>query len=290
MTPIEYFRSDVHRITLPNSEEFRKACKEIAGDSNIRIAISDKGDRDDFQFSPFVKRGNKEVNFDISFMSSLWCGCYIVTSAFVAVNSYLNSNEDYPSCNIDNLCSKYYSYSRELTQGYVEWPNDLPMPEDGTKIEDDGVINTTNMVFMGALNYILSHEIAHLYLQHQHPAKENEIEADSLAIKWITDSADYNKALEFTYFAGFAFMVLIDVNAHRDGVSHPSSFSRLLSYLESRNLDDNDPLWGTACIIYGFWIKSFYQIEDIESNYELGSTGLKQQFQSLYDNSINIQK
>lgn len=290
MTPIEYFRSEVHHITLPNSEEFRNACKEIAGDSNIRIAISDKGGHDDFHFSPFVKIESKKVIFDISFMSSLWCGCYIVTSAFVAVNNFLNSKGEFTSCNIDNLCSKYYAYAKELKHGYVEWPNNLPMPEDCISETGDGIINATNMVFMGALDYILSHEIAHLYLQHQYHAKENEIEADSLAIKWITDSNNYNKALEFACFAGIAFMILIDVNAHCDGVSHPSSFSRLLSFLENRDLDDNDPLWGTACIIYGFWIKSFYPIEDIENNYEFGSSSLKQQFQSLYNNSINPQK
>ncbi len=287
MTPIKYFRKLIYRIILPNSEEFQEACKNVAGGNKILIKISDNHSLEDFKFSPFVKMEAKEVVINESFLSALWCGCYITVSIFEAVINYLKDKEGSTSCDVNRICKDCHSYAKELTLGPAEWPSDLPKPDDKDTDENGKIIEVTNLVFMGALNYVVCHEIAHLYCKHQNKGRENEIEADMLAIKWISKNNDPNDSLRLSYFAGFAFMILIDKDANIDGESHPSSFSRLISYLTKINVEKNDPLWGVACIIYGFWIKSFHPIEDIDNNYDFDKSNLKDQFLSLCKNQIN---
>jgi hypothetical protein len=134
----------------------------------------------------------------------------------------------------------------ERAKKRLDWPDALPRPD--SKSVDAARLEKTNEFFLGALAFIVLHEVAHIELGHTTVKKapdnmkmNNERAADYWAAKWLFDRmTEYSTEEKFRINRGvwvvlaLAILNLVEFN-NREGMptSHPPTIERLLTFLNN---------------------------------------------------------
>lgn len=117
--------------------------------------------------------------------------------------------------------------------GHEPWPSKLPRPRRRPKGEDSLVANE---LFLGAMGWIILHEVGHITLQHAELAgsysQEQERAADLFATRWVLDGIDqvdprFNKRLLCISAALLCLQSFETLAAPRWNSTHPPAHERM---------------------------------------------------------------
>ena len=123
-------------------------------------------------------------------------------------------------------------WALSLYYGYDECPEALPSP---TK-DSNKYIRPACEYFIFSICFLIEHELAHLYLKHFAGAGsiEKEMEADKQAIEWHLAGKDGNTVnSKIGVMLGLCSMLSLDCFSDKDGLTHPSMYSRIQSYINA---------------------------------------------------------
>lgn len=170
--------------------------------------------------------------------ASLWCLSYVAYHVMHIASIAQRTNYDGKDKVIDISqyfstlqLGEYISYSRDLFSTDLPWPKNLNIPiESPAKCSIDWRINN---IYLGALSWILLHEIAHVHHKDQQfvPAelrKKQEFLADDFATRWILDYSENGLKLEFRILMITIALAWLFLNESELGKSatHPSAILR----------------------------------------------------------------
>lgn len=147
----------------------------------------------------------------------------------------------------------------------------LPNCEIPTQ-EFTDTIGHTNGVFVSSLSFIIAHEFAHHYYQHdpnEHDSTvliSREFDADNLAIHHIKETfarqEGYNyKVGIITALCSFLFLYR-DKSALIGDDAHPDWDERMKNAIEQLDLPDEDNIWGLAGFSMVMWMNNFKEFGD----------------------------
>lgn len=141
----------------------------------------------------------------------------------------------------------------------IDWPSGLPRPARSPRSHT--TYDIADKLFIYALQFILRHELAHLYLGHlEYGATNNdesiqlEKDADRLAVEWLLDGLDENEE-EFTRRIWGIAIVLIWL-ARRPTfnssplLEHPPGHDRLFQTLSNHVSNESHSVWGLALMAF----------------------------------------
>jgi len=129
------------------------------------------------------------------------------------------------------------------------------------------VIGLTNGVFVSSLSFIIAHEFAHYYYQHDPDEynsdvlKKNEFDADDFAIYHIKET--FNTQRGYNYKVGIIAALCSFLFMHKDksgligDKAHPDWDERIKSAIEQLDLADEDNIWGMAGFSMVMWMNNF---------------------------------
>lgn len=126
-----------------------------------------------------------------------------------------------------------------------------------------------NTVFCYAIATILLHEFGHQYYGHQvvsnEQKKEDEFLVDDFAFDLLSNSFD--KEIGTTVKAGIiiCFISLAFSDNTMKGDCHPDPDERVRRLIEKMSIEDNDPLWAYATLLFKLWAR-YYDIELVDSD------------------------
>jgi hypothetical protein len=203
-----------------------------------------------------------KITLHDSFLSFLWTNIYsiIVTTPSGGKEVTLDENKQ---------ARELRKYGISLMQQYSAWDKEtMPNPEIHPK-GPKRLIGVSNAVFLSAVQFILLHEFAHVFLGHPFvPLKERtsenlrkmEIDADNVAIMWAMDSSNPdNKFTDNIAWIAALNSLSYTPNKFSDTKIHPAPEDRIILCLELLNLKEDDYLWG-----YALW-----SIMEWQTNFEL---------------------
>jgi hypothetical protein len=137
-----------------------------------------------------------------------------------------------------------WAYHGMLTGERLPWPDGLPRP-DRLETCDSSTLEKINRHFLGALGFIILHEVAHLHLKHPPPKFQSdeesmgcEREADRWAANWIFDKCPADRDIRI--FRGDACVVALSlinmlefsVGPQTGRATHPPTIERLLDFAD----------------------------------------------------------
>lgn len=203
-----------------------------------------------------------KITLHDSFLSFLWTNIYsiIVTTPSGGKEVTLDENKQ---------ARELRKYGISLMQQYSAWDKEtMPNPELHPK-DPKRLIGVSNAVFLSAVQFILLHEFAHVFLGHPFvPLKERtsenlrkmEVDADNVAIMWAMDSSNPdNKFTDNIAWIAALNSLSYTPNKFSDTKIHPAPEDRIILCLERLNLKEDDYLWG-----YALW-----SIMEWQTNFEL---------------------
>lgn len=256
LSPISFLIEDIKGAFTINSQSFFSAIHDLAPNFDKKITIKIVSNRTKgigvLKARCNVETGLIEINECL--LCAIWAASYFVGNAFVSLNDYLSSKND--KLNIETVAMELVDYAKSLQPSYADWHEELPIPQD---YKTNQYADLANLITPIAVDVILCHELAHLFLHHTpNGGKQQEIDADNLAIDWIIDSQREPYPIkELAVMTSFASMILVDISADKGGKHHPSSFLRIMNYIDRLGIEENDVLWALAILIYRAWEKSF---------------------------------
>lgn len=132
----------------------------------------------------------------IGALNYLWCSTYlflILYNEYVgAQQAGLNAWDTAQSVRASNAIELWTWAFNALSTDQIDFPDDAPHPTRDYQHGDD--IHQTNELFLCALAWVIHHEQAHVYLQHQLGTnvlmQSQENEADAAAAAWIMSGVD----------------------------------------------------------------------------------------------------
>ncbi|WP_111309938.1 phage exclusion protein Lit family protein [Confluentibacter sediminis] len=203
-----------------------------------------------------------KITLHDSFLSFLWTNIYsiIVTTPSGGKEVTLDENKQ---------ARELRKYGISLKQQYSAWDKEtMPNPELHPK-DPKRLIGVSNAVFLSAVQFILLHEFAHVFLGHPFvPLKERtsenlrkmEVDADNFAIMWAMDSSSPdNKFTDNIAWIAALNSLSYTPNKFSDTKIHPAPEDRIILCLERLNLKEDDYLWS-----YALW-----SIMEWQTNFEL---------------------
>lgn len=127
---------------------------------------------------------------------------------------------------------EYIAFARSLVHTDRPWPSNLKMPTNAPS-EDSNEWRINN-VYLGALSWILLHEIGHVHHGDQKfvPSSislRQEYAADAFATKWILDNAGQGLQREFRVLMiaiALTWMFLYESEKKGRGTTHPPTILR----------------------------------------------------------------
>lgn len=171
-------------------------------------------------------------------LASLWCVAY---AAFHVVDISSRRQRDPRPTNATHIdigdygaairLGEYLAYARALCHADQPWPENLPIPS--SQAIHDSPEGRINNVFLGALSWIMLHEIGHVHHQHERliPSEQrirNEFQADGFATQWVLDEAGHGLEREFRVLmisVGLSWLFL-HYSAKGRGSNHPPAILR----------------------------------------------------------------
>lgn len=189
-----------------------------------------------------VEVANKRIIVSRKAVEVVWAAAY---SYFVIYNDVIRHQDITKQVMVDLTTDERVKKSCRLLQWAIEtwlnesnedWPADLPMPSDSP--ENASNEHVADELTLGALGFMLHHELAHISLQHCEPKTlEKEREADYAAIDWIFERVDRSDVAVMNKRAlccALALSVLCAKGVHTrcfGGLTHPPSYDRLVNGL-----------------------------------------------------------
>lgn len=268
LSPIRFLIGKVKDAFSINNQSFFDLIENIQPSQNIKLNIKVISES-----LIGIRKLNAHWNLKLNcieinecLLCALWASSYFIANAYVSLCEYCNETKDYLPIEASSL--ELIRYAKSLIPSYNEWPENLPKPQD---FENDHYAQIANWIMLIATDFVLCHEISHMYLNHYpNGGKQQEFDADNIAISWIVEHQNENYPLkELGVMAAFLTLILIDAYADKEGKHHPSAFSRMNSYLNGLNIDDNDILWLIAILSFRAWEESFNKVpQDLPSTNE----------------------
>jgi hypothetical protein len=137
----------------------------------------------------------------------------------------------------------HIAYAEKLFSVDCPWPSDIPQPPKLASLA--GRKAKIRELFLGALGWLVLHEIGHVALDHEVlvPADQRvtqEHQADEFATKWIMDGARHGLKREFRVMAVSTAMAYLLLNQRVKGVgpTHPPAIQRVRRTIEEYTVDD----------------------------------------------------
>jgi len=234
--------------------------------------------QDDFNHQiPYIDI-NKKIVIHETFLSYLWTLCYSVFVLFdeAIKRPLLEGSYKRVLTNQSKLARKaflLFKYGISLIRIYSKWDKiNLPNPEEYNEHEAY-YIEKANSVFLFATTFILLHELAHVKCGHidfhreaskknisipNNKIKKEEYEADELATKSILKKITGNREkinIGIGLLAGLCSLLFF--GSVLTSSNHPDSDERIRLLLEKLNLEDEDNMWGVACLAFKLWDNSY---------------------------------
>jgi hypothetical protein len=189
---------------------------------------------------------NKRITVTYSGLAMVWCiACYSVFLCDVVSDLHQSSGQAAEVENIGQAVARIrpiLDYAIRLRTKDADWPDSISIP-DVTR-EDDPWGSIQN-VFLGAVAFILLHEIAHVSLQHKAivPAPmriSQEDQADAFAAKWLFERVVDERQREFRILVvGVALAWLLLFEPIGGDPLHPLAHQRLRSVSSYFGADQN---------------------------------------------------
>ncbi|WP_299707494.1 phage exclusion protein Lit family protein [uncultured Pontibacter sp.] len=255
--------------TYPQFKEdiLEKAIKEKGLYEEIRLI-----EREEKIGDPAFVGSYKVISIEESFLSYLWSLSYSLVVLFDEnihkPQTIENYTLDSKAQHLINEALKLFDYGFSLMYNFNYWDKNLPNPEEFDPAANE-YIEKANGVYLNAVNYVLLHELAHVDLGHidndilnsekgiktpESEIKQDEYHADKYAFERIMQGSDYltNKhTVSVGIIAGICSFIFF--SAEMGGGDHPDPDERLKIALESLDLEEEDNLWGMACLAFKLW-------------------------------------
>lgn len=231
--------------------------------------------------SPVAMASFGKIIINEPFMCALWSFCYyyfVMHEEYVV--PYYNEGKSVKNQILDEA-EKLFQWGKSLKNGYSCWPQDLPMP---IQYAGNSYVHIVNQIFLYAMNFIMCHEFAHIVKAPQKGTLiEQEREADDVAFELMLKGRDGNN--DFTIYLGviMGLATLIVLNSNiKDSPTHPSSISRLDTFMKRINLEETHTLWCITTIILHDW--------NMRNDFEFVFPMESDTFKSRYEEMMGIIK
>jgi len=301
--PIRVLQHNMTSWLHNTSDEFRKISNQLASVKKLNLGISYKigcdtinsRDMNGNPNSPYILNGTIQIHE--SFLSYLWCVSYAISRSHELL---IRNNKIYGKVgleifdadpdvkpNLEKIIS-VFGYGISLFNEFHQWDKSkLPNPEIFEDI-DEQKIGRVNSVYLASISFILCHEVAHSYLNHQERKIEEfrksgkidlnflkslEEDADKQAVEWLINNLSdgdllYTRKVGIIVGACSILFMSKSVNSK----THPDTDSRIKYIIESCIPGDNSEYWALACIAFNLW-DDLYHIgldweNDITQTYE----------------------
>jgi hypothetical protein len=234
--------------------------------------------------TPYVNTDG-EIFIHETFLSYVWCIAYslwtLYDEAVAKPSQNLHAGKQINEIDSEQIRISESVYRHGLSL-YVFYSSlidgKLPNPELYSA-EQSFYIGKSNGLYLQAINFILCHEIAHIYLGHTKEDPRNmadseilirERAADNAAIDWMLEGVtEENKA---TIHVGILIGLcsLLFLRSTTKSTTHPNADDRIDNLLTLVQPGDNDPMWGIAALAFRLWDDQFQKFFDWSLN-NLGS-------------------
>lgn len=231
--------------------------------------------------SPVTMASFGKIIINEPFMCALWSFCYyyyVMHEEYVV--PYYNEGKAVKNQILDEA-ETLFQWGKRLKNGYSCWPQDLPMP---TQYKGRPYVHIVNQIFLYAMNFIMCHEFAHIVKSPQEGTPiEQEQEADNVAFDWLLKGRDGKN--DFTIYLGviMALAALVVLNPDiKDSPTHPSSISRLDTFMKRINLEETHTLWCITTAVLHDW--------NMRNDYKFVFPKESDTFKSRYEEIMRIIK
>lgn len=212
---------------------------------------------------------DKRIKIEETFQSFIWIWSYCLMTLY-------DEGIAKPRLKQPNSTSKIkqafilLEYGYTLTNSFKKWDLNLPNPQE-YDISDAYYVEKTNAVYIFAMNQIFLHEIGHIqngdidklidsiagkYNITLKERKSFEYEADKFAYKQLADGIKnpiYSKTIEFGIISGFSALIMFQSSLRDYSGQYPDADERYKLAVESLNIQEEDNLWGIACLAWKLW-------------------------------------
>lgn len=248
----------IFRCMELNNSEFHDIVKSLFANNKMSeiIRLELKEGWQDFAARTYVQEKG-EIIINECFLSFLWCSSYYTSLIYNYFLVPLQSKTEVNEGKIE-IAYEALDYGMSLKYGYDTWPDNIPHPR-----EIDKDVELANIIWCIAANFIISHEIAHIYHKHQECIGEQsyrqEYEADNTAFHWLdrervkTDEFAYQMGIFVALFTTF----MMNLHPEKGGDKHPSSFSRFQRILNKFEIDDEHQIWALSLMVFAVWNSRF---------------------------------
>lgn len=236
------FKAAINSLFHIAPEKKEKLISEVFKEHNWQMT----GEDGKANFSAVAE--DREVILKYSGLASLWCTAYAAFHIMdlASKKQRLADCETLESIDISNECDalklqEYIDYARCLFAADRRWPETLKRPDSNANPDStDGKINN---LFLGALSWIILHEIAHVHhgdtpLLPSSLRVQQEFKADAFATSWVLDEAGNGIQREFRVLMISVALVWLFLceSVRGQGSTHPPAIFRFREAVEHFNL------------------------------------------------------
>jgi hypothetical protein len=208
----------------------------------LKMQVMDK----DWSLNPSDTEANfwvvvpdKAIYLPYAGLASLWCLCRVAFTVMDITSRMNRSAETNGAGQVDlgqqwadYRLDEYIAYARGLVAADEDWPQGLTVPDAAAASKSwEGRLNN---MFLGALSWIMLHEIGHAHYLHtkyagaDHRVKQ-EHQADAFATSWILEKAGNGINREFRVLMIITALawVFLHEQVKKGGTDHPPTILRL---------------------------------------------------------------
>lgn len=220
------------------------------------------------QTGPFADI-QKRIKIEESFQSFIWIWSYCLMAIYDEGVSKPRLELPFSTDKLKNAF-KLLEYGYGLLSKYEKWDLSLPNPQEYEE-EDAFYIEKANGVYVFAMNKIFLHEIGHIhngdidklieqiagrYKISLDERRSFEYKADKFAFEQLSDGIKnpvFSKTIELGIISGFSAIIMIQSTLKDYTNKYPDADERFKLALDSLNIDEQDNLWGIACLAWKLW-------------------------------------
>lgn len=206
-----------------------------------------------------AKPTSKVIEVNYAALASLWAiakAAWLIAREGVAANrageTELPTGPGTPVSEARNLVD---TARKLISNAGARWPTDLATPNPDA--EDNTEDSFLNNVFLGAVGWVILHEIAHIHLGHQGTVNsdvsfDQEHQADLWAARWVLEKVPAGDVCGyFRVFAISAAMIWLAVldDVRRGSTTHPHAWQRLGKLAEALPRDELNPGYEMASYV-----------------------------------------
>lgn len=233
----------------------------------------------------FAVPEDREVILKYSGLASLWCTTYAAIH-IMDLASRRRRESSSNECNAIDLSVglgqlrvlEHMNYAKALFDRDKPWPNLLSIPN--TEADSESLEGKINELFLGALSWIIFHEIGHINYRDSpfvpnSIAVQQEFKADVFATSWILEEAGNGIEKEFRILAISIGLVWLFLCEDKRGVgdTHPPTILRFREVVQQFQAQERS--LGLENAFYVF--KAFFDPTSIQN----GLDSPKQAFESI---------